>query len=145
MAENFSLVLPEDQMLEKEIKEKNNVPKEELTQLEKQSEKFIENLLAVNQEYPDERDKAVSNVDQLGINIQKKSALNSENLKVSVQTISDKSSDGEKVANSLLELKSTVEELDPGGIDFSNRKKGLFNIFDPVKKYIDKIESLLSP
>lgn len=142
MGEDFSLVLPEDKDLKKEIEVKNSVTDKELTELEKQSEEFIKKILAIDEEKPADKAMAISNVDHLGMDVQRESALNSEKLKASVQTLSDKSSDGETVANSLLELKSTVEELDPGGIDFTKRNKGIFKIFNPVKKYFEKYKSL---
>ncbi|WP_018247974.1 toxic anion resistance protein [Orenia marismortui] len=141
MSNDFSLILPEDRELKEKIEEENSVPKEELTELEKQSEDFIESLLMLNDKEVEERDIAISNIDKLGIDVQKESSLNSAKLKTSVQSISAKSSDGERVANSLLELKSTVEDLDPSDIDFTKRSKGIFKIFNPVNKYFDKYKS----
>ncbi|TDX52485.1 toxic anion resistance protein [Orenia marismortui] len=141
MSNDFSLILPEDRELKEKIEEENSVPKEELTELEKKSEDFIESLLMLNDKEVEERDMAIANIDKLGMDVQKKSALNSAKLKTSVQSISAKSSDGERVANSLLELKSTVEDLDPSDIDFTKRSKGIFKIFNPVNKYFEKYKS----
>lgn len=144
MSTDFSLTLPEEEKLKQQIEEKNDIPPQELTVLEKQSEEFIQKLLAVDEQEPAEREKAVSNVDQLGLEAQKKSALNSKQLKSSVQTISGKSSDGAEVANSLVELKSTVEELDPSDVNFSHAPGFLgkfFKFLNPVKKYFDKYKS----
>lgn len=141
MKDDFSLVLPEDKNIIEEIEENNQISTPELTEIKEQSEEFIKRIMGIEAEKQLEKETAISSVDQLGFDVQRESALYSDKLKVSVQALSEKSSDGKTVANSLLELKSTVEKLDPTDIDF-NKTKRIFKFFSPVKKYFEKYRNL---
>lgn len=139
MADMFSLALPEDEAIKNEIVEAEKIEPKELTELEKQSQGFLNALLNLDAENVTEKEAAINNVDKLGLDAQKESSVQSSKLKVPLKALAGKSSDGEKVASSLVELKSTVEALDPSEIDFG--KKGFLKMFSPVKKYFDKYKS----
>ena len=139
MADNFTLTIPEDQELKKELIEKEIIPKKELTELEQQSEGFVQVLLKLDTENMEEKRNAITNIDKLGVEAQKESSVQSSKLKIPLKDLSGKSSDGKKVSTSLMELKSTVEALDPSEVDFG--KKSFLNMFNPVKKYFNKYKS----
>lgn len=141
MGEKFSLLLPEDKEILEEIKENNHFSEAEINDIREQSERFIKRIMAVKEEKQADKDNTVTSVDQLGLDVQRECALYSDKLKVSVQSLSERSSDGETVADTLLELKSAIEKLDPAYIDFTKRK-GIFKFFSPVKRYFEKYRSL---
>ncbi len=85
-------------------------------------------------------------VETLGLELQKESARKSDMLKQPIAKLSKRGDDGGDVANSLIELKLTVEELDPAELDFSqgwfSRLLGLIPGFGtPMKRYFTKYES----
>jgi len=139
MANDFMLTIPEDQELKKELMEKEIIPKKELTDLEQQSEGFVQGLLKLDTASLQDKQNAITNIDKLGLDAQKESSIQSSKLKIPLKNLSGKSSDGKKVSTSLIELKNTVEALDPSEIDFG--KKGFLNMFSPVKKYFNKYKS----
>ncbi len=86
-------------------------------------------------------------VDEMGIRFQHALAHHSEILDQSVRTLSH-SQDGSKVANSLLDLRRQVEEINPkkynlgnSGSKGSNFFRGLLGKKNPVSNYLEKYES----
>ena len=85
-------------------------------------------------------------VETLGLDLQKESARKSDMLKQPIAKLSKRGDDGGEVANALVELKVTVEDLDPAEFDFSpgwlTRFLGFLpGIGTPMKRYFTKYES----
>jgi len=114
--------------------------------LEAKATQFIDRILNLNpQDYKGREDNKAA-VDTFGLELQREAAKKSELLKQPVKKLSDRSSEGGEVANSLINLKLKVEELDPAKFNFEpgwvSRTLGFLpGIGDPLKKYFSKFES----
>ena len=85
-------------------------------------------------------------VETIGLDLQKESAHKSDMLKQPIAKLSKRGEDGGEVANALVDLKVTVEDLDPAEFDFSpgwlTRLLGFLpGIGTPMKRYFTKYES----
>ena len=114
--------------------------------LETKATEFIDRILNLNpQDYKGREDNKAA-VDTFGLDLQREAAKKSELLRQPVKKLSDRSQEGGEVANSLINLKLKVEELDPSKFSFEpgwvSRTLGFLpGIGDPLKKYFSKFES----
>lgn len=117
-----------------------------LTKLEDKAAQFVDRIMNLNlQDYKGKEDNKAA-VDTFGLDIQREAAKKSELLKQPVKKLSERSTEGGEVANSLINLKLKVEELDPNKFSFEpgwvSRTLGFLpGIGDPLKKYFSKFES----
>lgn len=114
--------------------------------LETKATQFIDRIMNLSpQDYKGREDNKAA-VDTFGLDLQREAAKKSELLKQPVKKLSDRSSEGGEVANSLINLKLKVEELDPAKFNFEpgwvSRTLGFLpGIGDPLKKYFSKFET----
>ena len=115
-------------------------------ELEAKADDFVNQLLSFDAE--DENAKAASRgaAEGFGMELQKRSANQSGMLKNPLKKLSKRSTEGGDVANALVDLKVTVEDLDPGKFDFEagwfTRLLGRIpGIGTPLKRYFTKYES----
>lgn len=117
--------------------------------LEKQAGSFVAAVLELNPDAPEQvdlREKNIAAVDTLGAQTQKEAAHRSGMLKEPIRKLAKRGEDGGKVATSLVDLKTVVEELDPGRFDFKagwfTRTLGMLpGVGTPLKKYFTRYES----
>ncbi|MBL7545182.1 MAG: toxic anion resistance protein [Bdellovibrionaceae bacterium] len=115
-------------------------------QLEQKAAQFVDRILNLNpQDYKGREDNKAA-VDTFGLDLQREAAKKSELLKQPVKKLSEKSGEGSDVANSLVNLKLKVEELDPAKFSFEegwlSRTLGFIpGLGNPLKKYFSKFES----
>lgn len=117
--------------------------------LEKMADEFLKKVLSLNPEDPaqlDLKNQNIAAVENLGAETQKQAALRSAMLKEPIKKLMAKGEDGGDVANALVELNVTVEELDPARFDFEPgwfaRTLGFIpGIGTPLKRYFLQFES----
>ncbi|MBF0203926.1 MAG: toxic anion resistance protein [Desulfamplus sp.] len=117
--------------------------------IEKQASEFVASVLTVRPDAPDQlslRESKIFAVEALGAETQKEASHRSAMLREPIRTLATRGEDGGVVATSLVELKNTVEELDPGKFDFEagwfTRTLGMLpGIGTPLKKYFSRFES----
>ncbi len=85
-------------------------------------------------------------IQSMGLELQRESARRSLMLKQPVAKLYKSTNEGGEVANALVDLKVTVEELDPGKFDFEpgwlTRSMGLLPLVGtPLKRYFSRYES----
>lgn len=85
-------------------------------------------------------------VEEMGRPLQRESARRSAMLQQPIKSLARTGEDGGEVANSLIDLKMQVEELDPAKFDFSpgwvSRTLGFLPIVgNPIKRYFTQFES----
>lgn len=85
-------------------------------------------------------------VEEMGRPLQRESARRSAMLQQPIKSLARSGEDGGEVANSLIDLKIKVEELDPAKFDFSpgwiSRTLGFLPIVgNPIKRYFSQFES----
>jgi uncharacterized protein YaaN involved in tellurite resistance len=114
--------------------------------LEDKANQFVDRIMNLNpQDFKGKEDNKAA-VDTFGLDLQREAAKKSELLKQPVKKLSERSNEGGEVANSLINLKLKVEELDPSKFSFEPgwvaRTLGFLpGIGDPLKKYFSKFES----
>ncbi len=114
--------------------------------LDGKATEFVEKLLNFSTDDIEQQQAKKNSVEQMGFEIQKRAAKQSEMLRQPVKNLSQKADDGGDVANALINLKVTVEELDPAKFNFEpgwfSRALGQIpGIGTPMKRYFSKFES----
>lgn len=144
------LNVPEEKQLREELQlmepEKTKADATENPELDAKAEEFVNKLLSFSAD--DEAAKKASRgaAEGFGLDLQKRSANQSSMLKNPLKKLSKRSEEGGDVANALVDLKMTVEDLDPGKFDFQagwfTRMLGMLpGIGTPLKRYFSKYES----
>jgi uncharacterized protein YaaN involved in tellurite resistance len=124
-------------------------PEEADPQLEKQAHDFVQAVLTIDPSASagiEARDGNIAAVEGLGSQTQREAAHRSAMLKEPIRKLAQRGEDGGDVANALINLKNTVEELDPGRFDFEagwlTRTLGrLPGVGSPLKKFFSRFES----
>ena len=117
--------------------------------VEEQADKFVAQLLAFNPQEAsqvDQREANVAAVENLGARIQTEAAKRSGMLREPIAKLAARGEDGGEVAKSLIDLKMTVEDLDPGELDlepgwFSRTLGFIPGVGKPLKRYFTRFES----
>ncbi|MCK6597600.1 MAG: toxic anion resistance protein [Bdellovibrionaceae bacterium] len=122
------------------------VESKENSNLDSKADEFVQKILNLNPQDYKSREEHKSAVDTFGLDLQREAAKKSEMLKQPVKKLSDRSAEGGDVANSLINLKMKVEELDPAKFNFeegwASRTLGFIpGVGKPLKKYFSKFES----
>ncbi|RYZ65443.1 MAG: toxic anion resistance protein, partial [Proteobacteria bacterium] len=115
-------------------------------QIETKADEFVTQLLDFTPNDQDAQIARKNSVEQMGFEVQKRAAKQSEILRQPVKKMAQTADDGGDVANALISLKMKVEELDPGKLDFEagwfSRTVGMIpGIGTPLKSYFAKYES----
>lgn len=114
--------------------------------LDAKADEFVRQLFDFDAESVDARQARKNSVEQMGSDVQKRAAKQSELLRQPVRKMSEAGDDKGDVGNALVNLKMTVENLDPGKFDFEagwvSRTVGWIpGIGTPLKRYFTKFES----
>ncbi|MEN8207313.1 MAG: toxic anion resistance protein [Pseudomonadota bacterium] len=114
-----------------------------------QAEDAVARILKADLNNLDEQHKTRAAVEAMGMDLQKEAARRSAMLKQPLTTMMKDSDEGSEVANSLIDLKMQVEELDPAQFDFEpgwfTRALGyLPGIGTPLKRYFSRYENASS-
>ena len=118
----------------------------ESRELDAKADQFVDALLAIDPKDFKARKDYVTAAENMGIELQKQAAKKSEILKQQIGKIAKDEGDGGNVANSLVDLKMQVEDLDPSRMDLDpgwfSRTLGLIpGVGTPLKRYFTKFES----
>jgi len=145
-----TLVLPSADVIKNELALKDpgtiNITPGEEKDLDSKADAFVTELLNFNVNEIKAELARKDAVEQMGAEVQKKAAKQSELLRQPVKKLSQRGEEGGDVANALINLKMKVEELDPGKIDLEpgwfSRTMGMIpGIGTPIKRYFSKYES----
>ena len=115
-------------------------------ELEKQANSIVAALIAPTASDLQNRERSKATVDSLGLELQKRAAVQSSKLKDPIKKISSRSDDGGEVGNALINLRMQVETLDPARFNFDagwfSRIVGYIpGIGSPMKRYFSKYEN----
>ena len=137
-----------------EVKKELSIPEpEELSaapevdpELDSMAEQFASQLVTLDPTDLKGQDEAKSAIEEMGRDLQRQSSHRSRMLQQPIKELSEHGTDGGPVAQSLVDLKLQVEELDPNQIDFDagwfSRMLGyLPGIGTPLKRYFSRFES----
>ncbi|MDP5144721.1 toxic anion resistance protein [Rheinheimera baltica] len=110
------------------------------------ADQVVAQLFAVDVDNETAKQQAVQSVETMGLKLQQEASRRSEILKQPIATLARNSEDGGPVAKSLLDLRDTVEDLDPNQYDFS--MSGLRRLLSLVpgvgtamRRYFSKFQS----
>ncbi len=115
-------------------------------ELEAKADNFVQALLSLDPKDVTSRGDGKNAVENMGLELQKKSAQQSQMLQQPVKDLSKRADESGDVGNALINLKMEVEALDPSGIDlepgwFSRVLGSLPGVGTPLKRYFSKYES----
>lgn len=132
--------------VKQELLLKERVPSTEQQQLILSADEFVSALLANDLSQIESQQLSITKVENIGSDLQQKSAEQMGMLKQPIATLSRRAEDGGEVANALIDLKMTVESLDPEKINFTpgwfSRLLGYIpGVGTPIKRYLTKFES----
>ncbi|MBU2709482.1 toxic anion resistance protein [Zooshikella harenae] len=85
-----------------------------------QAASVVDNLLSVSPADLNQKNQAIAAVEQVGGKLQREAATRSDMLKQPIHSLAQAGEDGGPVADSLLQLRNTVESLDPNKFEFSS-------------------------
>jgi len=116
------------------------------TELAKQAEDVVARVMKTDLSNRDAQESVKAAIEGMGINLQKEAARRSAMLKQPLTAMLKSGAEGSAVANSLIDLKLQVEDLDPAHFDLNagwvSRVAGyLPGIGTPIKRYFSKYES----
>ncbi len=87
------------------------------SELREQAERYAQMLVTFNPDDFKARQEHTAAVEQMGSGLQRESGHRSAMLQGPIRNLAKRGEDGGEVANSLVDLKLQVEELDPARID----------------------------
>jgi uncharacterized protein YaaN involved in tellurite resistance len=114
--------------------------------LEETAEKFVAQLVSVNPEDAESGEANKKAVETMGFPVQQEAARQSQMLTQPINALSKRGDDGGDVANALVNLKMTVDELNPNNFDmepgwFGRALSKLPGVGSPLARYFTKYES----
>ncbi len=132
--------------LKQELLTEPSVTQTEQNQILVSAQTFVDTLIASDFKQIQNQQSSVSKVEDIGVDIQYQAGKQMDMLKQPIGNLSKRAEDGGEVANALIELKMTIESLDPSQVDFSpgwfSRLLGFIpGIGTPIKRYLTKFES----
>jgi uncharacterized protein YaaN involved in tellurite resistance len=115
-------------------------------ELDQKAEGFVKALFEIDPSGRDSAERGKSAVEQMGSQLQRQAAQQSEMLKKPMSQLAKRSEEGGQVAKTLIDLKTQVEELNPNRFDLSpgwlSRTLGkLPGVGTPLQRYFTKFES----
>lgn len=110
------------------------------------ADNFVQSLLSIDPSEIQNQQSSVTQMENIGLETQQRAVKQLEILKQPIATLSKRAEDGGEVANALIDLKMTVESLDPAQINFNpgwfSRLLGhIPGVGTSIKRYVTKFES----
>lgn len=135
----FSMDLPDVEAVKEEVKEELVPAQETKVQLEKAADGNTKELFTFDLGSLEQRREIVSSIEGFGSDIVEKSTRKNELLNVRLVDLSKMGGENGEVVNGLAQLQTQMKDLDPSGIDFT--QKGVIGkLFNPIKNYFAKFE-----
>lgn len=114
--------------------------------LQAKAEQFVDALLSLDPADVRARQDGKSAIENMGLELQRRAARKSQMLNQPIKKLTERTQEGGDVGNALIDLKMTVEDIDPGQFDF---EAGWFTrligqvpgVGTPLKRYFTKYES----
>lgn len=144
----LALMAPEDIKKELSLVDPTTIHPEpgEDVNLEAAAKKFVGQLISVNPENAEAGEAGKTAVETMGFSVQREAANQSQMLKQPISALSKRADDGGDVANALINLKMTVDELNPNKFDmepgwFGRALSKIPGVGSPLARYFTKYES----
>lgn len=133
----------------KEVAQQELVTKSQEQIIVQRADEFAQKLLSSDLNEIQNQQDSITTMENIGMETQQRAVKQMTLLKHPIETLSKRAEDGGEVANALIDLKMTVESLDPSKIEFQpgwfTRLIGLIpGVGTPIKRYLVKFESAQS-
>ena len=135
----FSLDLPDEEDVKKEVAEELAPAPETKVKIEKAADSNTEELFTFDLGSLESRREIVSSIESFGTDLVEKSTKKNELLNVRLVDLSRMGGENGEVVSGLSQLQTQMRDLDPTGIDFTSRGV-LGKLFNPIKTYFAKFE-----
>ncbi len=138
MENNFSLSLPTEEEIKKEVNDLVKVDEERTEVLDSAAQEQVKAIMDIDMSDLKKRSEVIKTIENFGQDAIVASQRKNEFLSKRIATFKNNSDETGLVATNLTELSAQMRELDPSGIDFS---KGFKNkLLNPVRRYFAKYE-----
>ncbi|MDD4447564.1 MAG: toxic anion resistance protein [Methanothrix sp.] len=135
----FTMQVPDEAEIKKEILEQIKPKPKEEVQLQAQAERNVADLLTQDIDEFAKKKEILLSVESFGADSMKRSAAKNSLLQITVGELSREGDDEGLVAKGLMDLNRELKDLDPSLIDFT--KTGILGkLFDPVRAYFAKYQ-----
>jgi uncharacterized protein YaaN involved in tellurite resistance len=136
--EPFSLRVPDEEAIEKEVLEQVKPVPEEVAQIKVLAERNAEIIWTMDNDGIANRD-ILQKIESFGVDSVKRAAAKNSLLQVAVGNLSKDGDEGGLVAKGLTDLQQELEDLDPSLIDFT--KTGILGkLSKPIRSYFAKYQ-----
>lgn len=143
---NENLKVASSELIKQELLQPEVLAPMQEQAITEQASNFVDSLFQMDLNQLPNQQLSTGKVENIGEEIQQQAAKQSELLKQPIATLSQRAEDGGEVANALIDLKMTVESLDPSKVDFDygwfTRLIGhIPGVGTPIKRYLVKFEN----
>jgi uncharacterized protein YaaN involved in tellurite resistance len=135
----FTMQVPDEAEIKKEVLEQVKPKPKEEAQLQAQAERNVADILTLDIDEFAKKKEILLSIESFGAESMKRSSSKNSLLQITVGELSRKGDDEGLVARGLMDLNRELQDLDPSLIDFT--KSGLLGkLFDPVRAYFAKYQ-----
>ncbi len=135
----FTMEVPNEAAIEKEVLEQAKPVPEEVAQLQAVAESNVSEILTLGIDELAKKKYILQSIESFGAASMKSSAAKNSMLQVTVGSLSKDGDEGGVVAKGLMDLNRELKDLDPSLIDFT--KTGVFGmLFNPVRAYFARYQ-----
>jgi uncharacterized protein YaaN involved in tellurite resistance len=139
MEMGFTMELPNEAAIKKEVMQQVKPLPEEVAQLQEVAEGNIAEILNLDIGEIAQKRFILQSIESFGADSMKNSAAKNSMLQTTVGNLSREGEEGGVVANGLMELHRELEDLDPSLIDFT--KTGILGLlFNPIRAYFARYQ-----
>jgi len=135
----FTMEVPDEAAIKKEVQEQVEPKPAELGQLQDLAESNVSEILTLDVDEFAKKRSILQSIESFGADSMKSSAVKNSLLQVTVGNLSRDGDEGGVVAKGLMDLNRELKDLDPSLIDFT--KTGILGkVFDPVRAYFARYQ-----
>ena len=136
---SFTMDVTDLENVKKEIVEQIKPVPEEVTELKRQAENNVSEIMKIDLDSLEKRKAILKSIDSFGMNTLQDSGKRNSSLQVTVGNFSKMGDEGGAVAKGLLDLQREIKDLDPSMIDFA--KTGfLGKFYNPIRSYFARYQ-----
>lgn len=135
----FTMEVPDEAAIKKEVQEQVKPVQEDLAQLQDVAEGNAAEILTLDIDEFTKKKHILQSIESFGADSMKRSAAKNSMLQMTVGSLSKRGDESGLVAKGLADLQREIKDLDPSLIDFT--KTGILGMmFNPVRAYFAKYQ-----
>ncbi len=135
----FTMQVPDEAEIKKEVLEQVKPVPEDVAQLQAAAESNVAEIMTMDIDEFAKKKDILQSIESFGADSMKRSAAKNSLLQMTIRDLSRDGEDGGIVAKGLMDLNRELKDLDPSLIDFT--RSGLLGmLFDPIRAYFAKYQ-----